>query len=69
MSKKGRSAISRNELVAIEIALESQIDDCEDYLSDPGVDFLAKPKLQETLRWSRSALSKIQLILEDHPSD
>ena len=69
MSKKGRSSISRNELIAIEIALEAQIDSCEDFLSDPDVDFLAKPKLQETLRWTRSALSKIQAILEDIPSD
>ena len=69
MSKKNRSSISRNELIAIELALQGQIDSCEDFLADPDIDFLAKPKLQETLRWTRSALAKIQSMLGDYPSD
>ena len=65
MSRKSRSAINGNELLAIKLALENQIDLCEDYLSDPDTDFLARPKLQETLRYSRSALAKIESVKDE----
>ena len=64
MANKKNMTFQYNDLIAIEIALESQIDSIHDFLDDPSTDFLVRPKLQESLRWSDSALEKIQSMLK-----
>ena len=65
MANKKNMTFQYNDLIAIEVALENQIDSIHDSLEDPGTDFLARPKLQENLRWSESALEKIRSILKN----
>lgn len=67
MAKKSSSSFHVNELVAIQLALESHIDDINGFLSDDSTDFLLRPKLQENLCWASSALEKVQRILDSSP--
>ena len=67
MAKKGSSSFHVNELVAIQLALESHNDDINGILSDDSTDFLLRPKMQENLRWASSALEKVHRILDSSP--
>ncbi len=51
-----------NELAAIYTALESQIEDCESFLSDSSVSLSEKRSVMDSLKYSKSALQKLDAI-------
>lgn len=55
-----------NELSAMVFALEAQIDDCQDYLSSAPLSLSEKRNVMDTIKHSKSALQKLNLILSAH---
>ena len=51
-----------NELAAIYTALESQIEDCESFLSDSSVPLSEKCAVMDSLKYSKSALKKNSML-------
>ena len=51
-----------NELAAIYTALESQIEDCESFLSDSSVSLPEKRSVMDSLKYSKSALKKNSML-------
>lgn len=66
MADKNSTVFTMNELVAIHAALESQIKDCEKYLTDSSLTIDAKLQLMQTLTHSKSALSRLDIIFDSH---
>ena len=64
MSDTKDMIFSANELVAISIALESQIEDCEKYLSDPSFTIAEKNNINQVMQHSKSAAARLDKILE-----
>lgn len=56
-----------NELSAIYTALESQIEDCEFFLSDSSIPLSEKRAVMDSLKYSKSALKKLDAIFSANP--
>ena len=66
MSRSEDLILSAQELVAISVALQNQIDDCLVFLSSPGLTNAEKAKLNQTVQISRSAASRLDKILKSN---
>lgn len=66
MSRSEDLIFSAQELVAISVALQNQIEDCLDFLSNPGLSNAEKAKLNQTVQISRSAASRLDKILKSN---
>lgn len=55
-----------NELSAIYTALESQIEDCEFFLSDSSIPLSEKRAVMDSLKYSKSALKKLDAIFSEN---
>ena len=66
MSEIKNMTFSMNELVAIYSSLESQIEDCEEYLANPDFPLNLKTQINDTLRYSKSARSRLDNIFKEH---
>ena len=60
------SEFMMNELAAIYTALESQIEDCESFLSDSSVPLSEKRSVMDSLKYSKSALQKLDAIFSEN---
>lgn len=60
----GHAQFTLNELKVIQTALEAQIDDCNDYLTEMKLSFTEKAKLNSVINYSKSAIEKLNIILE-----
>jgi hypothetical protein len=69
MSRSEDLIFSAQELVAISVALQNQIEDCLDYLSNPGLTIAEKTKLNQAVQVSRSAASRLDKILKSNNID
>lgn len=65
MTDEGQAMFHVNELIAIHTALQSQIDDCEDFLKDPSIPQSAKPQITKNLEYSKSALARLDAIFAE----
>lgn len=66
MNNEGQMIFEVNELVAIHAALQSQIEDCEDFLSDKTLHKSAKLQISQSLKYSKSALSRLEAIFAEN---
>lgn len=66
MGNTNDTVFTVNELIAMSAALENQIEDCQDLLSDPSLALVAKTKIQQTLRYSNPALSRLNAIFREN---
>ena len=57
---------SINELIAISQAIDNQIEDCQEYLSDPDVIIEYKVQLAQVLEHSKTASAKLHNIFKDN---
>lgn len=55
-----------NELAAIYTALESQVEDCESFLSDSSISLSEKRAVMDSLKYSKSALKKLDAIFSEN---
>lgn len=55
-----------NELIAIHSALQSQIEDCEDFMKDKSLHKNAKNQIAKTLAYSKSALVRLNTIFAEN---
>lgn len=55
-----------NELAAIYTALESQIEDCESFLSDSSIPLTEKRAVMDSLKYSKSALKKLDAFFSEN---
>lgn len=55
-----------NELAAIYTALESQVEDCESFLSDSSIPLSEKRSVMDSLKYSKSALQKLDAIFSEN---
>ncbi len=62
MKDTSETTFSINELIVVHSALEAQIDDCEDFLSDATLSIQQKDKIAQTLQYSKSALQRLNAI-------
>ena len=65
MSESGDMVFSVNGLVAISCALESQIEECEDYLTDPTLTLDVKVHLNQLIQHSKSATARLNSIFKE----
>lgn len=65
----GNMVFSVNELVAISTALESQIEDCQEFLSDPTLTLDAKAQLNQVIQHSKSAAARLDAIFKENGVD
>ena len=65
MSDTGQKMFEVNELIAIHSALQSQIEECEDFLNDPSIRMDYKPQLAKSLKYSKSALTRLDSIFSE----
>lgn len=66
MSNSENMIFSMNELVAISTALESQIEDCQEYLADPNLAPDAKMQLVQVIQHSKSAAARLDAIFKSN---
>lgn len=66
MIDTGDIIFSMNELVAISNALESQIEDCQEYLTDPNLTLDARMKLNQVIQYSKSAAARLDTIFKEN---
>lgn len=66
MSSTKNATFTMNELVAISAALDSQIEDCQDFLSDPDFSMDEKASIAQTLHHSKTAALKLETIFRDN---
>lgn len=57
---------SVNELVAISTALQAQIEDCQEFLSDPKLTIADKAQLNQVIQHSRSAVARLDVIFKEN---
>ena len=57
---------SINELIAMSQAIDNQIEDCQEYLSDPNVIIEYKVQLSQVLEHSKTASAKLNKIFKDN---
>ena len=62
----GDIIFTMNELVAISSALESQIEDCQKFLSDLNLSSEEKKQVTKSLEYSKSAASRLDLIFKEN---
>lgn len=65
MSDTGHKMFTVNELIAIHSALQSQVENCEDFLNDPSIRIDYKPQLAKSLKYSKSALDRLKSIFAE----
>ncbi len=65
MSDTGETMFQVNELIAIHSALQTQIEDCEEYLKDSSISIDNKPQIAESLKYSKSALARLHTIFSE----
>lgn len=65
MSDTGEMIFSINELVAISTALQSQIEDCLEYLTDSNLTIADKAQLSNVIQYSKSASARINTIFKE----
>ena len=63
---KGQADFELNELIAIYNALETQIDDCKDYLKTMNLSLPEKIKIQQAINFSQSAYDKLNVIFTEN---
>lgn len=63
MTDEKQTIFSGNELIAIQGALQSQIEDCETLLKDSSIPQNTKPQITTILEYSKSALARIDTLL------
>lgn len=69
MSDTGNMIFSMNELVAISTALESQIEDCQEFLADPNLTLDANVQLNQVIQHSKSAAARLDAIFKENGVD
>lgn len=65
MSDTGEMIFSINELVTISTALQSQIEDCLEYLTDSDLTIADKVRLSNVIQYSKSASARINTIFKE----
>lgn len=65
MSDTKDMSLTHNELEAIAHALNIQIDMCNDTISDPRETFGEKAAANEAMRYSKSALQKVEFAIRN----
>ena len=63
MTDEKQTIFSTNELIAIQGALQSQIEDCKGLLKDSSIPQNTKPQITTILEYSKSALVRIDTLL------
>lgn len=56
---------SMNELVAIYNALESQIEDCQNFLTSPEFTIPERKQINQVVNHSKSALARLDIIFKE----
>ena len=56
---------SMNELVAIYNALESQIEDCQNFLTSPVFTIPERKQINQVVNHSKSALARLDIIFKE----
>ncbi len=64
MSDTENITFSMNELVAISTALESQIEECQEYLTNPNLALDSKIQLNQVIQHSKSAAARLDAIFK-----
>ena len=57
---------SMNELIAIYTALESQIDECQEFLSDINLAISDKVRINQAMQYSKSAIERLNTIFKEN---
>lgn len=65
MQNTNNMIFSINELIAIYTALNSQIDDCNEFLSDPNLSIGEKVQINHALQYSESAINRLNAIFKE----
>lgn len=65
MSDIGETMFPVNELIVIHSALQTQIEDCQEYLMDSSISINTKPQIAESLKYSKSALDRLNTIFSE----
>lgn len=66
MTNENQMIFEVNELIAIHTALQTQIEDCEDFLKDKSLHKNAKLQIAKSLEYSKSALSRLNTIFAEN---
>ena len=66
MSDTNDMIFSMNELIAIYTALESQIDECQEFLSDINLAIADKVRINHAMQYSKSAIERLNTIFKEN---
>lgn len=55
-----------NELLAISTALDAQIEDCQEFLSNPNLALGEKVQLNKVIQYSKSASARLDSIFKEN---
>ena len=65
MSTVNQMVFTSNELIAISTALESQIEDCQEFLTAPDLTIAQKVQINQVIQHSKSAAKQLDAIFKD----
>lgn len=66
MSTVNQMVFTSNELIAISTALESQIEDCQEFLKVPNLTIAQKVQINQVIQHSKSAAKRLDAIFKEN---